>query len=214
MNTEAVLFDFDGTIIDSCPGIQKAFDKAYLKIYSVENKLSVQPHIGPPIGKILSSVNGETDPEIINSFINFFKEDYDTESYKSSVLFEGMKDVLKELYDNDVKIFIVTNKREKATKLIAKYLHIDDFFSGIYCSDSKSHYSSKAMIVNEIIENEKLQKENPVLVGDTQQDESAARENNIEFIYAAYGYEKLKGDHKTIFAPQQILNFINLKVKS
>lgn len=209
LNIEAVLFDFDGTIIDSYPGIQKAFDKAYFSTYSVHNIVSIEPYIGPPIDKILANVNNETNFEKIASFVSSFKTIYDTEGFKFSVLYEGMRELLEELFKNGVRLFIVTNKREKPTRLITGYLGIANFFSGYYCSDSKSEYSSKAAIVEDMLQVERLNPTNCVLVGDTVQDEVAAKQNNIPFVYAAYGYGKLPGIERSVQSPVETLNFIN-----
>jgi phosphoglycolate phosphatase-like HAD superfamily hydrolase len=87
MKIENIIFDFDGTIVDSYPGISSAFNKAYIKLYGVENKTELKPHIGPPIQHILNSVNGEQDEKKINQFIAFFKEDYDTAGFKLTELY-------------------------------------------------------------------------------------------------------------------------------
>ena len=112
---EAVLFDLDGTVIDSYPGIQKAFDCAYFKIYSVTNQISIKPFIGPTMDRILVKVNGETDETRIEEFVRVFKVFYDTEYFKLSVLYKGMRVLLKDLYNRGIKLFIVTNKRQKPT---------------------------------------------------------------------------------------------------
>jgi phosphoglycolate phosphatase len=210
---DAVLFDFDGTIINSYPGIQEAFDRAYFVTYSIANTVSVRPFIGPPIGKILQSVNDESDEKEINSFVSSFKKVYDTETFKLSVLYTGIIELLEVLFRNDIKMYIVTNKREKATKLIANYLQIENFFSGFYCSDTKEKYTSKADIVKDVLEVEKLDNEKCVFVGDTSQDENSAVENSIPFVYAAYGYGDLQGIQRTIEHPIETLNFINHQKK-
>ncbi len=208
LEIEAILFDFDGTIIDSYPGIQRAFDEAYFLTYSVTNKLSVQAHIGPPVGEILTRVHSETNPEKINSFINFFKKEYDTEAYKSSILYDGMMQLFETLKKKNIRLFLITNKREKPTKLIAQYLRIDHFFSGIYSSDSKEHYTSKSFIVNELLQNENISQSKCCLVGDTEQDKAAAEQNNITFVYAEYGYGNLINEERIINAPGEILKYI------
>jgi phosphoglycolate phosphatase len=210
LNVDAVLLDFDGTVIDSYPGIQQAFDEAYFLTYSVANELSIQSFIGPPIDRILVNVNNETSAEKVALFVTFFKNRYDTECYKSSVLYDGLKELLQQLFEKGIKLFIVTNKREKATRLITNYLEIDHFFSGYYCSDSKENYTSKSDIVKDVLEVEKLDSSKSVLVGDTEQDQISAQHNNIPFVYAAYGYGNLQKIERTVQTPLEILNFIEL----
>jgi len=52
---------------------------AYLKVYNNECKKNITTFIGPPIGQVLTAINGETNLEIIKFFINEFKQHYDTE---------------------------------------------------------------------------------------------------------------------------------------
>jgi len=206
---QAVLFDLDGTIIDSYPGIQKAFDNAYRKLYSVENKISIKPFIGPPIPVILAKVNGETDERKTEEFVKVFKNSYDTQDFKLSVLYDGMKELLENLSNRGIKLFIVTNKRQKPTELITKYLNIEHYFCALYCIDSNHGYSSKAEMVKDILKAERLSSDKCVLIGDTYQDEVSAKPNNITFIYAEYGYGDLQKTNITITQPLDTLKFIN-----
>jgi phosphoglycolate phosphatase len=203
-----VLFDLDGTVIDSYPGIQKAFDNAYLKVYKVSNTTSIKSLIGPPIQKILFSCNGETNEETINLFVNHFKECYDTEDLKHSVLYDGVRELLQELQRKQVKMFIVTNKRERPTKLIMEFLNLDNYFCDFYCSDNKAVYPSKELMVQDLLKMETVEPSASILVGDTLQDKRAATFNNVSFVYAAYGYGALDDVEYMVDKPLDILNLI------
>jgi len=210
LQVEAVLFDLDGTIIDSYPGIQKAFDNAYFTMYSVENKTSIKPFIGPPIPVILGKVNGETNDDKIEEFVKLFKNSYDTENFKLSVLYQGMKELLEDLRNKGIKLYIVTNKRQKPTELITKYLNIEHYFCALYCIDTNNGYSSKAEMVKDVLVVEGLSSDKCVLIGDTYQDENSAKPNNITFIYAAYGYGDVSKAGISICEPLDTLKFINI----
>jgi phosphoglycolate phosphatase len=208
--TEAVLFDLDGTVINSYKGIQQAFDKAFLKVYDRPNEKSIEDVIGPPIDEILIKVTGETDTQNIAAFLKHFKHQYDSEEYKISALYEEMEALMKVLHDRGIKLYIATNKRYRPTLLIVNHLSLDKYISGIYCSDINGKtFTSKSEMVMEILQKEKLSKENTILVGDTHHDEIAAKQNEITFIYAAYGFGNLENIDKTIYKPIETLNFIN-----
>lgn len=207
---EAVLFDLDGTIIDSYSGIQSAFDRAYSSVYHKENAVSIKALIGPPIQKILYNVNGEVDSNTINAFVSFYKKYYDSEEYKRSVLYSEIEELFKELANRGIKMFVATNKRKNATELILSYLSLSHYFCRVYCPDSNiSNYSTKVEMVKDLLEKEDLKPESCFLVGDTAQDEIAAKENKIPFIYASYGYGKLIDIEKKISKPMEVLRFIN-----
>jgi phosphoglycolate phosphatase len=206
---KTVLFDLDGTIIDSYPGIQKAFDNAFYRVYNVKNTKSIKPLIGPPINKILVNCNGETNPDIIDRFVGCFKEFYDSEDLKLSVLYDGMQDLLDELIRRDIKMFVVTNKRERPTKLIIQYLKLERYFCDFYCSDNKGSYPSKELLVHNLLKNERVDATESILVGDTVQDKTAALLNDISFVYAAYGYGQLEDVECKVEKPLDLLEVIN-----
>ncbi len=209
MKVHTVLFDLDGTVIDSYAGIQAAFDYAYFKIYGVENTASIKSIIGPPIGEILVKLNKEQDIDRVKSFVDYFKQQYDTNEYKRSTLYEGMRDVLQQLSDAGIKLFIATNKRSSAVLLIMEYLSIDKYFGGIYCNDSRNPvYSCKEEMVAEIIRNENLDIGSTILVGDTYQDQAAAKDNEVKFVFANYGYGSLQNVESQVSKPLEVLNFI------
>jgi phosphoglycolate phosphatase len=205
---EAILIDFDGTIIDSYPGIQKAFDTAYQKLYSVSSNVSIRDLIGPPINEILVKATGEKDPNKIETFVKYFKEYYDTEGFKASVLYSGTEEVLQALVKKGIRLFVVTNKRFRPTQLIAKYLNIERYFCAFYCGDAKEGYASKSEMVSHLLCIENVQANNCILIGDTEQDEKSAKQNGIPFIYAAFGYGSLSGIENQISEPLDALKFI------
>jgi phosphoglycolate phosphatase len=206
---KTVLFDLDGTIIDSYPGIQKAFDNAYYKVYNVRNTTSIKSLIGPPIHQILFNCNGETDPDTIDLFVNHFKECYDTEDLKCSVLYDGIPELLQELQSKQIRMFIVTNKRERPTKLIMEFLNLENYFCDFYCSDNKGVYPSKELMVQDLLKIETVEPSHSILVGDTLQDKRAASFNNVSFVYASYGYGTLENLECKVGKPLEILNLIN-----
>jgi phosphoglycolate phosphatase len=210
MNIQSVIFDFDGTIVNSNKGIQQAFNKAYLKVYGKENTVPVEPFIGPPLQEILFHVNGEKNIEIIDSFVTNFKSSYDAEDYKTSTLYDGIETVLEELTRKGLKLYIATNKRNNPTQLITKYLAIHHYFNAFYCNDMNGKsYSSKGEMLSDLLKKEQVDKEQMVLVGDTYQDQIAATQNKVEFIYADYGFGNLEHVEKTVSQPIEILKFIN-----
>ncbi len=209
VDLKTVLFDLDGTIIDSYPGIQQAFDNAYYKVYNDRNTTSIKSLIGPPIDKILFNCNGETNQDTIDLFVNYFKECYDTEDLKCSVLYDGIPELLQELQRKQITMFIVTNKRERPTKLLMQFFNLENYFCDLYCSDKKGVYTSKELMVQDLLDIETVDRSHSVLVGDTLQDKRAACFNKVPFVYAAYGYGRLEDIEYKVEKPLEILNVIN-----
>jgi len=204
-----ILFDLDGTLIDSAPGIEESFYIAYQKVYFKECPYVITKFIGPSIDQVLTAVNGETNLEMINHFVDAFKQHYDTEGYKKSKLYDDVESVLEVLLKNKSNLFIVTNKRVKPTKLILEYLSIYKYFNDIYCPDIlEKKFKNKTDLVAHILKTNFLELSRTIMIGDTMHDGIAANENKLDFALVEYGYgqyENCKYRFKNI---AQIINII------
>jgi phosphoglycolate phosphatase len=202
------LFDLDGTLIDSAPGIEASFYFAYIKVYNTSCPQSIKTFIGPPIDQVLTAVNGETNLEIINRFVDSFKQHYDIDGYKKSKLYDGVELVLEMLLKNKLNVFIATNKRVKPTKLILEYLSIGKYFNDIYCPDILDiKFTNKTDLIAHILKTNSLLLTETIMIGDTKYDGLAADENKIDFALVEYGY----GDYeKSKFKLNDIKQLINI----
>ena len=208
MSYKNFLFDLDGTLIDSAPGIEASFYIAYLKIYSTACPQIITTFIGPPIDQVLTAVNGETNLEIINRFVDAFKHHYDSEGYKKSKLYDDVELVLDVLSKKNFNLYIATNKRVKPTNLILEYLSIGKYFNDIYCPDIFDiKFSNKTDLIAHILKTNSLLLTETIMIGDTKHDGLAADENKIDFALVEYGY----GDYeKSKYKFNNIKQLINI----
>lgn len=189
MKYKNILFDLDGTLIDSAPGIVESFSFAFNKIYGVACIKDIKSLIGPPIKEVLFAVNGETNSIIMNEFVEAFKLHYDTEGFKKSQLFENVSDVLKILNNEKLGLFIATNKRKLPTKLILDYLNLNQYFKGVYCPDSfENIFENKTDLIQNLLTSFALEKAETLFIGDTSHDGFAAVANGLDFALVEYGY--------------------------
>jgi phosphoglycolate phosphatase len=204
-----ILFDLDGTLIDSAPGIEASFYIAYLKVYNKECPQIITTFIGPPIDQVLKAVNGETNLEITNRFVDAFKQHYDNEGYKKSKLYDDVESVLEVLLKNKLNIFIATNKRVKPTKLILEYLSIVNYFNDIYCPDIEEFkFKNKTELIAHILKTNSLLINETIMIGDTIHDGLAADENKLDFALVEYGYGHYENYKYKFNNIKQILNIL------
>ena len=209
MSYKNILFDLDGTLIDSAPGIEASFYIAYLKVYKTACPKNITTFIGPPIDQVLIAVNGETNLEIINCFVDAFKQHYDTEGYKKSKPYNDVELVLEVLLKNKLNVFIATNKREKPTKLILEYLSIGKYFNDIYCPDMEElKFKNKTDLIAHILKTNSLLFNETIMIGDTIHDGLAADKNKLDFALVEYGYGEYQNSKYKFKNIKQLINIL------
>jgi len=184
-----ILFDLDGTLIDSSPGILASLART-LAAHGISPQMPLEPSlIGPPLATTLRQASGVTDEAALARLIDTFKTDYDTQGYRATEMFPGVASVLAQLAAAGARLYIVTNKRMIPTRRILDALGLAQHFTGIHTRDETDPpASSKAALTARLLTRYGIDPRRACFVGDTREDAAAAQENNLPFIHAAYGY--------------------------
>jgi len=183
------IFDLDGTLIDSLPGIAWSVEQALAECRLPDLAQDLRPLIGPPIRSILATVAGFTDPTALDRLERAFRASYDAEGWRRTTCYEGVPDMLWRLLTNDVGLWVVTNKPSGAARRILRQLKIDSFFQEIVCLDSRSPaYVSKTEALMELLGRHSLSRSECLLVGDTWEDCHAAVAAGVSCAIVPHGY--------------------------
>ena len=184
-----ILFDLDGTIIDSAESILSSFDKVFQK-HKISPLKKLDKHIiGPPLNETFINLIEKPTDKLINSMVEDFKFFYDKEDYKLSRLFPEILECLKLLKNQKKILIIITNKRKAPTKKIIELLNLDEFFKSSYSLDSfNPKMKSKSNVIKEVLSLERIDQKKAIYVGDRIEDGEASNKNNIEFIMVPWGY--------------------------
>lgn len=184
-----LLFDLDGTILDSLPGVEYAVKVAFDSCGIPLRKTSLRQLIGPPIRTILSRAGEITDIDTLDQLESAFRRCYDTEGWRKTICFPSAHAVLQTMQKRGHRHFVVSNKPRQVSLRILENEGMLNLFEEILTSDSRSPaFRSKAEMIGELMARYGIGGENCLFVGDTMEDAQAAAEAGIRFVYMTHGY--------------------------
>jgi phosphoglycolate phosphatase len=184
-----ILFDLDGTLVDSLPGIEFSVREAFHSCNLPAPKQSLRGLVGPPIRSILSRAGNVRGEDTLDSLERAFRRSYDQEGWRRSACFPDAARVLRMLGERRHRLFIVSNKPRHASLQILDGQHILDCFEAIVTRDSRSPaYPGKAEMIAALRVERSIRDEDCLMVGDTSEDAGAAASAGIRFIWMTHGY--------------------------
>lgn len=190
MNANVIIFDLDGTLIDTLSAIAYAFNKVLksynYKLYEVKE---YRNFIGNSfIGvyeKIKDDQNIQVDREI---FLEQVRKVYDENYLKETRMYDGIDKVLDYFTNKNKTMVILTNKDQKAAEKHVEQILSKWSFKAIYGNSDKYPRKPHPYVINKLIE-EGYKKEDMCLIGDMYVDKNTAKNAGIRFILCKYGYE-------------------------
>lgn len=209
-----IIFDLDGTLIDSSQGILSAVDKAFRECGIPMLQPLASRLIGPPLDELLILLSGTDDKAILDTLSRSFKDNYDSSGYKETTVFEGVHELLKQL-DRRHRLYLATNKRIVPTRKIMEYFSWNHYFEQVYALDLFAHIENKQALIAYIVSAHALKPEQTVYIGDTMGDYLATRANQLHFIMATWGYDDIAelSDREKAVAPEDIVGIVESLVE-
>lgn len=206
-----IIFDLDGTLFDTSPGIIKAFDETvqYLgyPMLAEDKKNSV---IGPPVYQSFQREYGMSSQEAMQA-TQYFRDLYKDQYLGEYRIYEGMQQLLSSLKEAGYRLGVATYKREDCAKELILASEIGLYFDSIRGSDYESKLTKKDIM--ELCFEELSCPSEPmtdaIMVGDTVHDALAAKELGMDFIAVTYGFGFKNARDAENFQPISVVNDVS-----
>jgi phosphoglycolate phosphatase len=188
-----VVFDLDGTLVDSVPGINASL-RAAVAFHGLPLEVrDLSRYVGPPLREMILQMWPHLAPGEVDKLVHAFRGHYNTQGCLSAALYPGMLEQLVQLHGSAVQLFVLTNKPLEPTLKILEHLSIKRFFRAVHSPDSPDcPFSVKADGALRLAGAYGLLPEQTLLVGDSSEDREAAEAAGFSFLRAAYGYGHFK----------------------
>ncbi len=208
MKLDTIIFDLDGTLIDSAASIISSVEAAF-KDTGIEQRIPITAKlIGPPLEEIMRTLVTDSDIKAIPRLLEAFKCHYDEIGFKETIVYEGIIETLLEFKQNGINLYIATNKRKLAANKILHHLGWTNLFMNLFTLDSFAPPLPNKNSMLKIISSTLPGKiENRIYIGDRQEDADAAKVNNLYFLWAKWGYgglDKSIDDYAALNKPDDL----------
>lgn len=181
-----IIFDLDGTLLDTGEGIIKSLKFALSKFgFQVPSEEICKSFVGPPLKKRFLELF-YSDEQTANALLACFREEYGKGDLFLASVYPGVEECLKELH-KQYSLAVATNKSEIQAAQLLERFGLASYFKLICGSDMKASLTKEQIVANAA---SKLgfSPADCIVVGDSGNDAEAAAKLGMQFIGVTYGY--------------------------
>jgi len=191
---ELVLFDLDGTLVDSSPDLAFSADTMLEKLGMPRHgEARIRNWIGNGIERLVKraltgEMHAEPDAGLFKKAMPIFLEIYEQNACVLSRCYDGVKDSLNYLRENNYHTGCVTNKAERFTNILLQSLGIYGDFDIVISGDTLAKKKPDPMQLLHAAEHFNVSPDRSLMVGDSINDIEAARAAGFQVLCVTYGY--------------------------
>ena len=189
MKYHTVLFDLDGTITDSGPGIMNCVRYALQKAGMPEaDEAELRAFIGPPLHEQFRDFCGITDDQA-EEMVRLYRERYSGTGIFENRVYDGGIPMLEQLKGAGIRILLATSKPEKFAKIIADHFGFAEYFDFIGGANMDGTRTDKQEVIEYVLESCGVSdRTDLIMVGDRRYDVEGAKKAGLASMGVLYGY--------------------------
>lgn len=187
MQYKTILFDLDGTLTDSEPGIVNSVRYALRSFGMEAEPATLRSFIGPPLYDSFRGTMGMSDADAkraVDTYRVYFRD----KGIFENAPYPGVPEMLEALCAAGRRLIVATSKPEVFAKRIAEHFGFAGALEGVYGADMEGKRSSKIDVIRYAMRERGIAPSSAVMVGDRKYDITGAREAGLADIGVLYGY--------------------------
>ena len=193
-----ILFDLDGTLVDTAPDLMRAHNHVMTKFgYPTKSTDEIRNLVGKGAGALIGrSIWGQAkkefhsvnDLKIKDQMSKEFVDYYGKNILSESTLINGVKEFLKWCKEQNISMAVCTNKQEHLSNDLLKKIGIYDFFEYVAGSDTFDYCKPDPRHLTSVVEILDGDVKKTIMIGDSETDANAAKAAEIPVILLENGY--------------------------
>ncbi len=187
MDIQNVLFDLDGTLLDTTEGIMESIDYTIKTLgYGQLSRETLLKFIGPPIQNSFIE-HYSCDAKNAQRAADVFREYYRKEALIKAKPYNGIYELCSKLFRCGKTLAVATYKREDYALILLKNFGLDKYCKVVHGADNNNRLK-KSDIITKCVEELGGVRHNCVYIGDTVSDALESRRAGVSFIGVTYGF--------------------------
>ena len=196
MKYKLVIFDLDGTLLDTIDDLGAAVNHAMqLRGFAQHTRDEYMRMVGHGARNLMRQAlpDGHKDDDMVEVAYNDFKDYYTVHIDVHTKPFPGIQNLLTQLHHEGVLLAVASNKFQEGTECLIKEFFPDIPFVAVLGSRPDFPLKPDPEIVGEVLRKAGVEKADAVMVGDSDIDMETAANGGIESIAVAWGYRNMNG---------------------
>ena len=191
-----LLFDLDGTLTESGPGILNGvkYALAHMGIREEEEQ-NLMRFIGPPLTDSFMRFYG-MNKEDANRALYAYREYYNTTGVYENAPYPGILKMLRDLRQRNLHMAIASSKPENMVRVVLDYFSMSEYFPVCVCGEDEGPLYTKSGVIAETVRrlavrdglSEDALRRGAVMIGDRKHDIEGAKNNGLFSIGVRWGY--------------------------
>ncbi|WKK72860.1 HAD hydrolase-like protein [Rathayibacter oskolensis] len=186
-----ILFDLDGTITDSAPGITGTLVDTFVELgRPVPLPVELLAYVGPPLLDAFRELGGMSVDEAQDA-LAVYRRRYNAGGLFDSSVYPGVPEILARIAEAGIPLSLATSKPESAATRVLEHYGLAQYFTVICGASEDEVRSAKADVVEEALRRLRalgVDLSSPVMVGDREHDVHGAAAHGIPTIMVEWGY--------------------------
>ena len=193
--TRAVIFDLDGTLIDSLPDVMNALnavlaDWGRRPVVLDEARLMVGGGAEPLLERAFDTTGDALPAEHLSDCVDAFTAYYRDDPATKTTIFEGAVQALEALARKGMKLGLCTNKPHKSALQVLEVLQLERHFDACFGKASVPFHKPDRRHYDEVAAALGVDPDQSLYVGDSETDVETARNANVPIIMVSFGYSR------------------------
>gem|GEM_PF-13064 len=185
----AIIFDLDGTLLDSAPGIIASLTFAMRQLgHAFQPPSDIRALIGPPMNELVAQLLQPFGDDRVRQCVELYRQHYREQGLYDCAPYPGIVKALRQLAAEGYALLVATSKRQEFAERMLRHTDLYERFETVLGTSPDGALDNKADLLASLIRSLDSKPSHVLMIGDKRDDMIAARKNGVLPIGVRWGY--------------------------